>query len=62
MSGCMMYLAFVNKIDLKLGIVLNTCNPSTCDVEAGSGVQGHPLIHKEFKVNLRPCLKMRKVK
>lgn len=60
MSRCMMYFAFVNKMDLKLGIVLNTCNPSTCEVEAG--VQGHPLIHKECKVDLRPCLKMRKVK
>ena len=31
----------------------HTCNPNTCDVEAGgSGVQGQPQLHHEFKANL----------
>lgn len=33
--------------------VLNTCNPSTWEVEAGgSEVEGHPWLHKEFEAGL----------
>lgn len=40
----------------------HTCNPNTSKVETGGlGVQSHPLLHSEFKVNLgntvTPCLK-----
>lgn len=56
-------LSFISALH-KLDVVLHTCNLSSQEVEAaGSGVQGHPWLHKEFENNLgymRLCLKKKK--
>lgn len=47
----------------KPGISANTCNLNTWKVETGaSEIQGHPQIHSEFDLYMRPCLKKKKKK
>jgi hypothetical protein len=39
-------------------MVVHTCNPGTQE-SRGSGIQGHPQLHRQFEVSLgymRPCL------
>lgn len=49
---------------LKLGMMMNTCNTSTREVGAeASGANGHPWRHSDLKASLgyeRPCLKQTK--
>lgn len=47
----------------RLGVVLNTCNPSTWEVEAGGvGAQGHPQLHIQFQHGIHETLSIKKKK